>query len=96
MHCFLAFGLVRVGNCSGSLGLLGHCCESESFQGEESLQIKEVKWLNMEHKAHFAFGDLPASTGGLRECPRAEFDTKVGHPSCGRGLGLPPPQEATL
>lgn len=41
----------------------------------------------MEHEAHFAFGYLPTSTGGLSERPRAEFGTKIGRPPGGEELG---------
>lgn len=55
LDCFLACGLVRVENCNGPLRLLGHCCESESFQGEESLLIKKglSGWMwNRRHVLH--------------------------------------------
>lgn len=68
---------------TGSPWLLGHCSESESLHGEESL-LFETKWLNVEHKTNFAFGYLPATIAGLGEYLRAGFGTKVGHPSCGR------------
>lgn len=41
LGCFMVFGLVEIQNCNGSLGLLGHCCESESFQGKKSLLTKQ-------------------------------------------------------
>lgn len=87
LGCFLAFGLVEIQNCSRSLGFLGHCCESERFQGKESLLTKEgiSGWMwNIRHILH-----LDICLQALVVSVSIQEQNLISKSSCGRWLKLP-------